>query len=204
MSRASGSTDPLHLLGIPTHVAREVEPGLPRRGGQEEGALELARGRNRLEHHAGAAGPDRVGYSVADAVELRPDLVTGEDRRGNVGEQLGLALAGRGLACPALGLSRAPPPRCGEPPDDHGDDQEYREGGRVLRVSDGQFVMRRDEEVVEGQRAQDRGDESGQLPPPYGDVEYGQEIDRGEIDRRCARLQQRDHGRGQRHGEHDL
>ena len=167
---------PLDRARIPGRVAGQIQPRVARARLQRNRDLALRGRRDGLEHDTGPAGGGRERDAIADALELRADALAGEDRRGDLGHELGLALTVGGEPRPALSLGGALAGDRGQPPDDDRRDQQHDQLDQVLRVGDRQAVARDDEEEVEREHAQDRGHERGHLPAPDRDQQHREQV----------------------------
>jgi hypothetical protein len=129
-------------------------------------------------------------------------MLADQDRRGSLGHEL----SPRSRAWPAARLSASASPRDrGEPADHYRRDQQHDQLDEVLRVGDRQLVARLDEEEVQREHPEHRGNERRQLPATDRDQQHREQIQApqaGVVGRR--RLEQRNAGGGAADRDEDL
>jgi hypothetical protein len=125
----------------------------------------------------------------ADAIELCGDAAAGEDRRGDLGQQRGFALARGRVPSSAPGLRGTLTEERRQTSDYYGGNQQQAELDHVAGVRDAQLVAQGDEQVVEDQHAQHRRGQRCDLAMADGNRQYGKEVDDAETGRRRRRLE---------------
>ena len=178
--RRGGGVDP-DSPGVGRHAKADLAFSCLRRGTGAQPQLSAPR---RLQ-----AGGDRHHHVVGPA----------EQRGRGIGEHHRLALPRSGLLRSQLGLGGLPPNLSGEAPDHQRRKQQHPKRHDVVRVGDRQLVERLNEEVVEGEDAEYRGSEGGDLAATDRDGQNCDQIDTAEPGRCGDRVEDRDHSGGQTH-----